>query len=298
MLQSTKSTSGLSNVKRDKATASKAHLSGADVPLPSDMACHRYISQTWRLWSLLHEASAGAVASVPMDWLAAAGWGALGAASLLAGAWLAIHWRPPARTVGLIMGFGVGMLLGAITYDLIPTEALGNGGIFAAFAGGALVYFGVDRAVTGRHHGEGTASKSIVLGALLDGIPESLVLGMSLAAGGQVSIAFLAAVFLSNLPEALGATSGMLKAGQRTGSIYKMWALIVAVAAVSAAVGYWVLQAVPVADGGYVEAFAAGAVLTMLINSMIPEAVREGRRWTGLLVALGFAIAGGLTLLE
>lgn len=232
-----------------------------------------------------------------MNWLAAAGWGALGAVSLLAGAWLAIHWRPAARTVGLIMGFGAGTLLGAIAYELIPAQALGNGWTFAAFAAGALVFFGVDRAVTGRSE-SGGSSKSIVLGALLDGIPESLVLGMSLAAGGKVSVAFLAAVFLSNLPEGLGATDGMLKTGQRTGSVYRMWASIVAVAAISAAVGYWVLRALPHANGAYVEAFAAGAVLTMLANSMIPEAVREARRWTGLLVALGFAVAGTLTLLE
>jgi ZIP family zinc transporter len=233
-----------------------------------------------------------------VNWLAAAGWGALGAASLLVGAWLAIHWQPPARTVGLIMGFGAGTLLGAVAYELIPSGSLGNGGSFVGFAAGALVFFGVDRAVTGRQHSDGSASKSIVLGALLDGIPESLVLGMSLAAGGKVSIAFLAAVLLSNLPEALGATSGMLQAGQRTGSIYKMWASIVAVAAVGGAIGYAALRALPHADGAYVEAFAAGAVLTMLANSMIPEAVREGRRWTGLLVALGFAVAGALTLLE
>lgn len=233
-----------------------------------------------------------------MTWLAAAGWGALGAASLLIGAWLAVHWRPQARTVGLVMGFGAGTLLGAITYELIPHGSLRNGWSLVAFAAGAVVFFGTDRAVTGRHKSEAGASKSIVLGALLDGVPESLVLGMSLAAGGKVSVAFLAAVFLSNLPEGLGATTGLRASGQSTGSVYRMWAAIVAVAAVAAAAGYGLLRLLPDADGAYVEAFAAGAVLTMLANSMIPEAVREGRRWTGLLVALGFVVAGLLTLLE
>jgi ZIP family zinc transporter len=121
---------------------------------------------------------------------------------------------------------------------------------------------------------------------------------MTRAAGGKVSVAFLAAVFLSNLPEGLGVTSGMRKAGQSKGSTYGIWASIVAVSAVCAALGYGLLRLLPHADGSYVEAFDAGAVLTMVANSMIPEAVRGGRRWTGLLVALGFAVAAVLTLLE
>lgn len=233
-----------------------------------------------------------------MMWLAAAGWGAFGAVSLLIGAWLAVHWRPQARTVGLIMGFGAGTLLGAIAYELIPEESFRNGWSFIAFAIGSVVFFAADRATTGRHKSDASASSSIALGALLDGVPESLVLGMSLAAGGHVSIAFLAVVFLSNLPEALGATSGLRKAGHTTAAIYRMWAGIVLVSAVAAALGYALLRLLPHADGAYVEAFAAGAVLTMLANSMIPEAVKQGRRWTGLLVALGFAVAGVLTLLE
>jgi ZIP family zinc transporter len=232
-----------------------------------------------------------------VNWLAAAGWGALGASSLLVGAWLAIHWQPPGRTTGLIMGFGAGTLLGAITYELIPAESLGGGWTVIAFAAGALVFYGVDRAVTGRHQSEGSASRSIMLGALLDGIPESLVLGMGLAAGGEVSIAFLVAVFMSNLPEALGATAGM-RNGRSIGSIYRAWGAIVVAAAVSAAIGYVLVDLIPAADGGRVEGFAAGAVLTMLANSMLPEAVREGGRRTGLLVALGFAVAGTLALLE
>jgi ZIP family zinc transporter len=231
--------------------------------------------------------------------LTAAGWGALGAASLLLGAWFAIHLQPRSRTVGLVLGFGAGALLGAVAYELVPTGSLRNAGSFVAFGAGAAVFFLVDRAVTGRHQpAAGSLSRSIVLGALLDGIPESLVLGMSIAADGKVSVAFLAAVFMSNLPEALGATDGMRCSGQPSARIYRTWAVIVIVSAVCAAVGYRLLRTMPHADGTYVEAFAAGAVLTMLANSMMPEALREGGRWTGLLTALGFAVAGALTALE
>lgn len=234
-----------------------------------------------------------------MEWLEAAAWGALAAVSLPLGAWLALRFRPSPRIVGLVMGFGVGALLGAVAYELIPAESSPRSGTVAAFGVGAVVFYLVDRAATGRHKsGDASGSKSIVLGALLDGIPESLVLGMSLATGGEVSIAFLAAVFMSNLPEALGATSGMRDSGERPGRIYRVWVSIVAVSAVCAALGYGLVQALPEADGHYVEAFAAGAVLTMLASSMLPEARSEGGRLTGLLTALGFAVAAALTLLE
>jgi ZIP family zinc transporter len=232
-----------------------------------------------------------------MDALAAAFWAGLGAAALPLGAWLAVHWRPSRPTIGLILGFGAGTLLGAIAYELLPTGSGRGWGTAAAFAVGSVVFFLAEHAVAGAS-GSAEAGRSIVLGALLDGIPESLVLGISLAAGGQVSVAFFAAVFLSNLPEGLGATSEMQASGQSMRSIYRIWAGIVAVAALSGAIGYGLLRALPHADGSNVKAFAAGAVLTMLANSMIPEAVRGSRRWTGLLVALGFAVAGALTMLE
>jgi ZIP family zinc transporter len=230
--------------------------------------------------------------------LAAALWAAFGAASLPLGAWLAVHWRPAERTVGLILGFGAGTLLGAIAYELLPTGSAHGWPTVVAFAAGCLVFFFTERAIAGPVEAHGSAGNAIVLGALLDGVPESLVLGMSLASGGHVSVAFFAAVFLSNLPEALGATAALRESGRSMRTIYRIWGGIVVIAGISGAVGYWILRAVPHADGSYVKAFAAGAVLTMLANSMIPEAVRDGRRYTGLLVALGFAVAGALALIE
>ena len=239
-----------------------------------------------------------------MNALAAAFWAAFGAVSLPLGAWLAVHWRPAERTVGLILGFGAGTLLGAIAYELLPRGSAHGWGTVFSFAAGCLVFFFTERAIAGPDprgtaaDAHGSAGRAIVLGALLDGVPESLVLGMSLASGGTVSMAFLAAVFLSNLPEALGATAAMRASGQSMRTIYRIWFGILIVAGIAGAAGYGLLRAVPHADGAYVKAFAAGAVLTMIANSMIPEAVRDGRRWAGLLVALGFAVAGALTALE
>ncbi|OKK22899.1 hypothetical protein AMK16_01100 [Streptomyces sp. CB00455] len=231
-----------------------------------------------------------------MDVLIAALWGAAGAVSLVIGAWLAVHRRPPERRVGLVMGFGSGALIAAVAYELVPHDGEPSAWAFLALAAGALVFFFVDRAVAATSDGSG--DRSIVIGALLDGIPESLVLGMGVAAGGHVSVAFLAAVFLSNMPESLGATSGMLASGQTPRRAYRTWWAIVAVAAVSAMAGYGVLHVLPGADGRYVEGFAAGSVLAMLATSMVPEAYRRGGRATGLLTALGFAVAGALSAFE
>jgi len=234
-----------------------------------------------------------------MSALAAAGWGAAGAVSLVIGAWLALRVRPAGSIVGLVMGFGAGALLAAVAYELVPAPALQDGLTFTSLATGALTFFALDRLVTRRQRpGADTANRSIAIGALLDGVPESLVLGMGLAAGGSVSVAFLVAVFVSNLPEGLGASAGMRDAGVAHRRIYGLWWGIVVVSAVCAAIGYGLLRVVPGADGEYVQAFAAGAVLTMLADSMIPEAYHQGGKLTGLLTVLGFAVAGGLSLLE
>ncbi|WP_155371847.1 ZIP family metal transporter [Catellatospora vulcania] len=235
-----------------------------------------------------------------MGVLTAAGWAALAAFSLVIGAWLAYRPTPvPPARVGMVMGFGSGALLAAIAYELVPTGFHQDVLLFSAFGLGAVVFFLADAAVTGRRSmGAASADRSLVVGALLDGVPESLVLGIGVAMGGDVPIAFLVAVFVSNLPEALGATAGMRAQGHTKAQSYRVWWIIVAVSALAAAVGYLLYGLMPRADGGYVEAFAAGAVLTMLADSMIPEAYRQGGKATGLLAVFGFAVAGALSALD
>jgi len=129
---------------------------------------------------------------------------------------------------------------------------------------------------------ESTGSgQSIVLGTVLDGIPESLVLGIGLAVGGAISAAFLAAVFISNLPEAIAATVSLKASGAESGSIFRMWAGIVGISAVAAAIGFGVASAAG-SSGILVQAFAAGALLTMIIDTMAPEAVEHGGKVAGL----------------
>jgi ZIP family zinc transporter len=133
---------------------------------------------------------------------------------------------------------------------------------------------------------------------MLDNIPESIVLGIGLALGGSVSWAFVAAVFLSNLPEGIAGTVNLTAAGHSRRSMFWMWLVLVLVSAASAAVGYGVVQWMPSTDGRIVQAFAAGAMLTMLADAMMPEAYEHGGRTVGLTTVLGFAAAAGLSLLE
>jgi ZIP family zinc transporter len=231
------------------------------------------------------------------------------ASSLMIGGLIALLHEPRERTLGLIMGFGAGVLLSAVAYDLV-LEALdisGGWGIPLGIAAGALTFFLGDRAIDkaggGKRKAVGKSEdvgspKAIVLGSVLDGVPESIVVGLSLLAGEGVSAALFAAVFLSNVPEAMAGTSGLAASGMRSGRIMAMWALITVVSGVAASAGYGLLGDAPPAAEAFVLAFAAGAVLTMLADTMMPEAFEHSRKVAGLATTLGFVVAFAIAQLE
>jgi zinc transporter, ZIP family len=218
----------------------------------------------------------------------------IAASSLLLGAVLAERFKVSGKLVGSTMGFGAGALISALAYELIPDAHVNDVWIWLAFAAGALLFYGLDTLIERRL---ATAGLSIVLGALLDGIPESIVLGLGVAVGGSVSVGFLVAVFVSNVPESLSASAD-LRGSHSAGWVYRLWLAIVAVSGLSGALGVVAAAALPTVDGRYMQAFAAGAVLTMIADSMMPEAYARGGRPVALLTALGFAIAAVLTLLD
>jgi ZIP family zinc transporter len=236
--------------------------------------------------------------------IAALLWGGLAASSLLAGYLLAER-RLSNRTIGLIMGFGAGALISAIAYELVPESAIGGWEMAVAFVLGAVVFFSGDWLVDrwGGAHRKKIAGREVVgsgaaifIGTLLDAIPESLVLGIGLALGGSISVAFLAAVFISNIPEAVAGTVNLTAAGHSRRSTLWMWISLVVVSAAAAVLGYALIQWVPTTDGDIVQAFAAGAMLTMLADAMIPEAFEHGGRLVGLSTVLGFAAAAALSV--
>jgi len=231
-------------------------------------------------------------------------WGGLAAFSLLLGFALG-ECRLSNRAIGLIMGFGAGALLSALAYELVPETVVQGWDAAAVFFAGALIFFlgdwSIDRwggrhrkTIAGKQH-EGSGA-AIFFGTLLDAIPESLVLGMGLALGGSIGVAFLAAVFISNFPEGVAGTVNLKAAGHSRHGIFWMWLSLVVLSAGCAALGYGLVGWIPAADGALAQAFAGGAVLSMLASAMIPEAYEHGGRLAGLLTVAGFAVAAALSV--
>lgn len=221
-------------------------------------------------------------------------WGLLGAGSLLVGQLLASPLGRSTRTVGLMMAFGAGTLISAVGYELIPEENLQLGWeVGAAFLIGALTYYGGARLVDRG----GTSGTALFLGALFDGIPESFILGLGIALGGSISVAFFAAVLLSNIPEGLAGTIDLRTAGVSERRVTVMWSSLTVVCGLVSLSGYLVADHVARA-GEIASAFAGGAVLTMLADSMVPESYDRAGRVAGLLTVLGFLTAGVLSALQ
>lgn len=240
----------------------------------------------------------------------AAFWGFVGGAALLVGAVIGLVAKVPLRVVGLVMAFGAGVLISAVAFELTQEAYQHAGGwsVVAGLVAGSLVYFVGDwlvdtggghrrKSPTGEHQ-QGAGGMSLVLGALLDGIPESAAIGVSLLGGGHVGLAMVAAVFLSNVPESLSATSGLKQAGRSKGYILGLWAAVCAVSTLAAALGYALLGGAQPAVIATIQSFAAGAIITMLADTMVPEATEHSGRWVGLFTMLGFAAAFLLSTLE
>ena len=223
--------------------------------------------------------------------MAALGWGALAASSLVAGALLALvrHWSD--RMVGAVLAFGAGALISAVSFDLAQ-EGIQIGGeapVAIGLAAGALVYFLLDRIVD--RTGEGA---SLALGAFLDGIPEQMVLGIGLAGGSGVSVGLLVAIFVSNVPEAAGASSDLLGKKSR-GWILALWLGVAGICTLATVLGFALADATGAKARAGINGFAAGALLVMLVDSMIPEASRKTGLPAGLVTVLGFAVGAGLS---
>jgi zinc transporter, ZIP family len=232
----------------------------------------------------------------------AALWAFAGAASLLLGTELAFLLRPRQRVIGLVMAFGAGAMISAVSFELIEEAVAAGAPVLATLglaAGAVTFYVGdllIERGGGGarkRSTGEqsGGSPLAIVLGAALDGVPESMIVGLSLVLGGGVSMSFVAATFLSNLPEAMAATTGLRQAGWRRSKIRGLWLLVVGVSVAAGVFGYVLFDVASGQTGAFVQAFAAGALLTMLADTMMPEAFEFGGKLVGLLTVAGFGAA-------
>lgn len=242
-------------------------------------------------------------------------WGWVAGAALLLGAVLGYGLRVPQKVIALVMAFGAGVLLSAVSFELIG-EAYEQAGLGPAAVGtlaGAVAYTAGNlwlarrgarhRKRSGHDTGQAQPSEgeqsgsglALALGALLDGIPESAVIGVSLLDGGAVSAVTVAAVFISNIPEGLSSSAGMKKAGRSKGYVFGVWGAIAAASTISAVLGYAVVGGFSPAVIAGVTAVAAGAILAMIADTMIPEAFEEAHLAIGLVTVCGFLVSFALS---
>lgn len=229
-------------------------------------------------------------------------WGSIGGVALLCGALLVFFVPIDRQRLGAIMGFGAGVLISAVSYELVQEAFEATDGRWAVALGlfcGALTFYAgdwwIDR-IGGRErnsvdpHDDESDSKAILLGTVLDGVPESVVIGLSLTTG-SVSAPMVAAVFLSNLPESIASSTGLLASGWSKTKLVTMWLGVTVIAGLASMAGFAIFDDSPDETIAFVQAFAGGALLTMLADTMMPKAYELEGKAVGLFTTFGFSVA-------
>ena len=235
-------------------------------------------------------------------------WGALAGSANLLGA-LLVLWLPlNQRIIAGVMALGTGALIGAVVYGLLG-EALAIGtllDIALGFLGGAALFAAIDIIIShkgGLHrkrsgHGKDAPNAAatgsglaIFIGTVMDAIPETAIIGLSLVHEGKVSAVLMAAIFISNLPEGISSASGLKKSGYGIARILLMWLAVLIASAVSSLLGFTFLAQASVDTQAILASFAAGAIITMVSATMLPEAYVKAGPIVGFLTACGFFIA-------
>ncbi|MBH2035968.1 MAG: hypothetical protein I8H73_24160 [Pseudomonadales bacterium] len=232
-------------------------------------------------------------------------WGWLAASSLLVGALIGFYWHLPRKLVATVMAYGSGVLIAALCFEQIP-EAQRLGGLWPTltglFIGGAVFVLAdeyLDHLEAHQRNclpGKGSlVGLLIAAGAFLDGIPESLGLGLGLLGGGNISAVMLVAILLANLPEGLASAAGLKSEGRSARYVFGLWGVIVLLSGMAAMVGPALMAEVSPLWLSFALGFSAGAVLCMLVDTLIPEAFAETHALTGLITLAGFMTAFALS---
>jgi len=238
-------------------------------------------------------------------------WGCVSGGALVIGAAIGYFVKVPGGVIAGVMAFGSGVLISALSFELME-EAFELAGLTASATGfllGAAIYALANRllAIWGARDRKrsGTQQPSeedqagsgvaIAVGALIDGIPESIAIGLSILHGGAVSVATVAAIFLSNLPEGLSSSAGMRRAGRSAAYVFGVWTAIAIACGLASLAGYAVFSMFSPFIVAATTAVAAGGMLAMIVDTMIPEAVAETHDWARRFVILGFLVSFTLT---
>jgi ZIP family zinc transporter len=212
---------------------------------------------------------------------------------LLAG--LAVYWiRPSTKVIGGLAGFGAGALVAAVAFDLIPqAEELVEWETAIWLLVGALIFVVADNIVEKKYgEGDDAGPLGIVVGSVVDGVPESIIFGIQIATGQMIGAAFIGAVFVSNIPQALAPSAALAESGWARAKLAGMWGVVVLACAVTAWLGYLGGTAIG-ASGDRMAAIAAGGLLAMLTDSLMPYAMQKGGSQAGVWTVVGFAAALG-----
>ena len=211
--------------------------------------------------------------------------------SLLVSGLLAYRFEFSPKVIGGLAGFGAGALISAVSFDLIPEAAeLSTVESAIGLIAGAFIFVVADRLVESRTGGDENNPLGIVVGAIVDGVPESLIFGIAVTTGDPISIAFVAAVWVSNVPQALAPSSELAKQGWSMAKTALMWGAVVVACALTAVFGYVLGENVSAATGAWAAAIAAGGVIAMLTDSLMPFAFKKGGDQAGVWTVVGFAL--------
>ena len=218
------------------------------------------------------------------------GLGFIAQSSLLIAGLLVFWVKVPRTLVGILAGFGAGALLSAVSFDLIAeAEHLDNWQFSVWMLAGVTVFLVGDRVVEERFGSSGSGgAMGIVVGSVVDGVPESIIFGIQIGTGFPISASFLAAVFVSNIPQAIAPSADLAASGWSSRRLGRLWFMVVLACGLAAALGYLATNFSSGATGDRAAALAAGGLLAMLANSLIPFAFERGHEWAGAATAVGF----------
>lgn len=226
--------------------------------------------------------------------LEAFGWGFLAQSSLLAAGLIVCWVTVPTRLVGILGGFGAGAMIAAVSFDLLPEaeqhiEAWQTGVWMLV---GVAVFLLADAFVEKRFGSEGAGgAMGIVVGSVVDGVPESLILGIQVGLGITISVGFVVAVFVSNIPQAIAPSADLAASGWGPRRLGRLWFLVVLACGIAAAVGFLATDVSGAIQGDRAAALAAGGLLAMLTNSLMPFSFERGGSLAGAATALGFCFS-------